>query len=385
MCVQRSAVRRIVTPFFDTTDARIIFPTPPFGQIREVLLWLCHFRLVVYIEGMGINEIGEKMKSAEFQELKDTVQDLTPRQRSQLVECLHRIDHIQEVNGLIENRVLNTPVCPKCGHDHIARWGNASGLQRYRCASCHVTFNALTGTPLARLRHKDKWLQYAQQLAEGSSLRKSAQVCGVHYNTTFRWRHRFLALPNLQKASKLVGIAEADETYFLESFKGRKHDMPRAPRMRGGVAAKRGLSAEQIPVLICRDRAGSTADFVLEKADKKHIEAALKPVLAVDSVLCTDSARALDSAVREIGITHRSINLSAGVRVINRVYHVQNVNAYGSRLKEWMRRFHGIATRYLPNYLGWRRLIDRNRGALSASTVLRAALGMYVVQQTTVT
>ncbi|NNM82900.1 MAG: IS1595 family transposase, partial [Burkholderiales bacterium] len=47
------------------------------------------------------------MKSAEFQELKDAVEDLTPRQRSQLVECLHRIDHIQEVNGLIENRVLN--------------------------------------------------------------------------------------------------------------------------------------------------------------------------------------------------------------------------------------------------------------------------------------
>ncbi len=34
--------------------------------------------------------------------------------------------------------------------------------------------------------------------------------------------------------------------------------------------------------------------------------------------------------------------VSAGVRVINRVYHVQNVNAYGSRLKEWMRRFHGV-------------------------------------------
>ncbi|NNM82713.1 MAG: IS1595 family transposase, partial [Burkholderiales bacterium] len=40
---------------------------------------------------------------------------------------------------------------------------------------------------------------------------------------------------------------------------------------------------------------------------------------------------------------------------------------------------------FLANYLGWRRLIDRNRGALSPSTVLRAALGMYAVQQTTVT
>lgn len=27
------------------------------------------------------------------------------------------------------------------------------------------------------------------------------------------------------------------------------------------------------------------------------------------------------------------------------VYHVQNVNAYDSRLKSWIRRFHGVATR----------------------------------------
>ena len=41
---------------------------------------------------------------------------------------------------------------------------------------------------------------------------------GGYGNTTFLWRHRFLALPNTQKATHLVGIAEADETYFFESF-----------------------------------------------------------------------------------------------------------------------------------------------------------------------
>src|SRR5487761_2739089 len=273
---------------------------------------------------MGIYEIGVTMKTDEFQGWAAELYELTPHQRGQVAECLHTIEHVQAIHTLIENRVLNSPVCPKCGHDHIARWGKASGLQRYRCASCHVTFNALTGTPLARLRHKDKWLGYAQQLTEGQSLRNSATACGVHRNTTFRWRHRFLALPREQKAATLVGIAEADETYFLESFKGRKHDMPRAPHQR--------------------------------------------------------SAKALDAAVREIGITHRPINLAAGIRVIGRVYHVQNVNAYGSRLKEWMRRFHGIATRYLANYLGWRRLIDRNHGSLSPTNVILAALGVSSFQ-----
>jgi hypothetical protein len=35
--------------------------------------------------------------------------------------------------------------------------------------------------------------------------------------------------------------------------------------------------------------------------------------------------------------------------------HINNVNAYHGRLKEWMRRFHGVATKNLPSYLSWRR------------------------------
>lgn len=325
------------------------------------------------------------MKIEEFQVLVSELGRLTPHQRGMLIDRLHKIEHVQAVSILVESRVLIKPLCPKCGHDHIARWGSASGLQRYRCAACRATFNALTGTPLARLRHKDKWLEYAQQMREGQSVRNSAAVCEVHRNTAFRWRHRFLILPNAQKATRLVGIAEADETFFLESFKGKKHGMTRDPHKRGGKASKRGLSAEQIPVLICRDRTGNTSDFVLEKADKEHISAALKPLLASDAVLCTDSGKALGATVREIGITHRPINLAAGIRVVGKVYHVQNVNAYDSRLKAWMIRFHGIATHYLANYLSWRRLIDPAHGALSPRAVLFAALGMNSVQQLTMT
>jgi hypothetical protein len=65
--------------------------------------------------------------------------------------------------------------------------------------------------------------------------------------------------------------------------------------------------------------------------------------------------------------------LSAGVRVSGAV-HVQNVNAYHSRFKEWLRRFHGVASCYLPNYLGWRWAVDAGRIS-SAEMLLRSALG----------
>ncbi len=62
---------------------------------------------------------------------------------------------------------------------------------------------------------------------------------------------------------------------------------------------------------------------------------------------------------RHAKIAHHPINIAAGQRVINKIYHIQNVNAYNSRLKRWIAKFHGVTTRYLGNYLGWHRMIDR--------------------------
>ena len=137
--------------------------------------------------------------------------------------------------------------CPHCGRDDVRPWGKAGGKPRYRCTSCRKTFNPLTGTPLAGLHHRDRWPDQAQALIAGETVAKAAERCKVAYTTAFRWRHRFLSALNLDKPLCLSGIVEADETFILESFKGKRRDLPRASRKRGGKAAKRGLSAEQIP------------------------------------------------------------------------------------------------------------------------------------------
>jgi len=54
---------------------------------------------------------------------------------------------------------------------------------------------------------------------------------------------------------------------------------------------------------------------------------------------------------------------------------VQNVNAYDSRLKTWMNRFHGVATQYLEHYLGWRRWLERWGQDNAPRVGLHAALG----------
>lgn len=217
-------------------------------------------------------------------------------------------------------------------------------------------------------------MNYSTALIEGLTVRASARRCRINKNTSFRWRHWFLALPAVTKADHLQGIIEADETFLPVSCKGQRH-LNRPPRKRGKQIHARGTGKNQVPVLVARDRSGATADFVLTATDRKAIEPPLQAILAKDAVLCSDGAVVYRSVARRLGITHRPVNLSAGIRVIAGAYHIQNVNAYDSRLKQWMKRFHGAATRYLENYLGWRRWLERWGEHNSPIVGIQAALG----------
>jgi transposase-like protein len=273
----------------------------------------------------------------------------------------------------IEASFVAAPKCPHCGSAAVKRWGSANGLRRYRCKQCGVTFNALTGTPLAQLHKRELWAGHAQALVEGISLRKVAARIGVDLTTAFRWRHRFLRAPKALKAKRLEGTVEADETYFLYSEKGARR-LSRRARKRGGVAKKRGLSSEQVPVLIARDRNAATTDEILNDRSTSSIAAVLEPIVAKSAILVSDGAQTYRAFAHQAGLPHVALNLSAGERTCG-IYHIQNVNNYGSRLKTWMRRFNGVATKYLDSYLGWHRLNDREGDTLNASRMLAAAWG----------
>lgn len=302
------------------------------------------------------------MRQRELTLLLSGLGKLTRSQRQLVIAELSAGERKTASIEVIEGAAGDKPGCPHCGGARVVKNGTSDGLQRHKCRACGRTFNALTGTPLARLRMKGRWLDQTAALRDGLSLTKACERLGVSRPTAFRWRHRFLATPKTVQARLLVGIAETDETYFLRSNKGQRKGLGRDPRKRGGKAEKRGLSKEQVPVLVARDRSGSTADFILAADDKTNVAAALKPILPKDTILCTDGSATLAAAARELGVTHRPVNLSAGIRVVAGVYHVQNVNAYDSRLKGWMRRFQGVATKYLDSYLGWFRAIDRSCG-----------------------
>lgn len=316
------------------------------------------------------------MNACDFERFTAQIDLLTSRQREKVLSLLSNGASRARVAEVVERAAMEHLSCPRCRSRHYHLHGKSDGLQRYRCVPCGKTFNALSGTPLTRLRLKSKWLDYSDCLLNSTTVRRAAAHLGIHKNTSFRWRHRFLTLPKTDRPLCLSGIAEADEIYFLESEKGARH-LERKPRRRGGAAAKRGISYEQVCVLVVRDRAGKTLDFVTGNGPvtKAQLKRCLPPVFDKDVLLVTDSNAAYRYFAREAGVTHQAVNLRAGIRVKGAI-HVQNVNAYHSRLREWMERFHGVATHYLPNYLGWRWVLDAKRIG-SPEALLRATIGAF--------
>jgi len=310
-----------------------------------------------------------------FDELMRYLPHLSGQQSETLRTLLERNGSLIQCVAVIEERGARMRQCPHCAGTRIYKHGMSAGLQRYLCLGCRKSFNALTGTPLAGLRLREKWLPYLQCMIDSKTVRASAAATGIHRNTSFRWRHRFLADAKRQRDVPLQGIVEADETYRLESQKGSRH-LTRPARRRGGHASRRGITNEHDCILVARDRGGATVDFVTGRGPvtKQQLSACLPKVLAADVLLVTDGAAAYPAFATAHDILHEAVNLRAGVRTRGAI-HVQNVNRYHSHFKTWLTRFNGVASRYLPNYLGWLYGRDGNRISTPVS-FLRASLLM---------
>ena len=56
--------------------------------------------------------------------------------------------------------------------------------------------------------------------------------------------------------------------------------------------------------------------------------------------------------------------------------HVNNVNAYHGRIKKWPAHFRAVATKNLPSYLSWRRMIEARSIKSSLETSIMGAIGL---------
>lgn len=313
------------------------------------------------------------MESGAFKKILEKLVELTRSQKAEVLTHLNAQDRTASVKELeIDFSELS---CPHCSSKSIGHWGFRNGLRRYRCKNCKKTFNSLTGTPLARLRKKHLWKDYAQGMLDSESLTDSSIRLDINKRTAFKWRHRFLENAQQNQPEKLSGIVENDETFFLESQKGCQLGLNRKARKRAGKASKRGLSDQQVCVFVSRDRNGNTYDQIFEKFNAEVLKEKFYPHLAKDALFCSDCKSVYKKFAKQNNIKHETLNASKGERVRDGIIHIQNINSYHSRLKNWVENFRGVATKYLASYLAWFRTMEETNTKFSPELILATAKG----------
>jgi len=249
------------------------------------------------------------------------------------------------------------PDCPHCGSKSVVLDGKQCGKQRYWCKSCNKSFVPTTNTLMSE-SHFDReiWESIIEDTFNGLSIDDSADYWQIHHSTVFRMRHKILlALEYLEECNptELKNIAELDETYVLESEKGKKFDenATRAPRKRGSKASKRGLSEEQ--VCICtgveRNKGSSYAVTVNRaKPSNDEIKEAFSGHIEEGTVLFTDGLKgyrvleeSVDCVVNGVAVEKMKKSKTASLN---------NVNSFHSFIKTRYHDYRGVASKYINRY-----------------------------------
>ena len=278
---------------------------------------------------------------------------------------------LDELDPDTEDPTTDYPAeCPHCQHQDIVRNGSINNTSRFKCKECAKTFAFNTN----KLRYKSRksrafWSQYIDLMFLGLSVRKLVAEMGnrglsICQNTAFYWRHKILNLLRRATRTNLSGTVEADETFFLLSFKGQKGpkrgpaDLGRPPRKRGAAASKRGISNEQVCVstAVARNGGSYLKPVCLGRMSIRDFQQNLaQHINWSNATLMTDGHNAYVPPASAGAVLHVRVRQHGqGAK------HINTVNNAHSQLKKFMARFNGVATKYLDNYLAWFQWRNRN-------------------------
>ena len=237
--------------------------------------------------------------------------------------------------------------------ENIVKYGFKNGHQRFKCKNCGRIFNEITNSVfMCSKKSFDIWEKYIECMINEFTIRKSAKICGICITTAFVWRHKILdVLSRKIDSVKLSGVVEVDETFFPISYKGSRH-LPRPARKRGGMDSKRGVSGEKVCISCGIDRNKNVYGRVsnLGKITKDKLNKVFNGKISKDSIICSDGEKSYKDFVKEHDYKH--IVIKSG-RYKNGIYHLNHINAYHNGLKGFIRKFNGVSTKYLNNYIVW--------------------------------
>jgi transposase-like protein len=212
------------------------------------------------------------------------------------------------------------------------------------CKDCRKSF-ALTAKTAIQNSHSSPtvWKQVISDTINGVAIDATADNLNLHHETVFNMRHKILYAVEqsiIANPTELSGVCEADETYVLESEKGRKfpESYHRKPRKHGAIASKRGISNEY--VCVCTSVAGNGKNLAVAvnraSPSKSEILEVFGERVANDTVILCDGKQEYEVLEDKCTVAHTK--------------RINKVNGFHSFIKERLDAMRGVATVYLKCY-----------------------------------
>lgn len=252
--------------------------------------------------------------------------------------------HNQDVNDIssfsLEQTFINSRECPHCGSHHVLSNGNYKGRKRYLCKACGKSYNDLTSTPFSGIHDLNKIMKYLNCMISGSSIRKAAGIVNVSNTTSFNWRHKLLNGLNILPSPKMKNVKEMMELKLPYSHKGQK-----------SILTERQRKVQISALFIC-DRTGKldSDSITLSQRTRNPLFDRISEMSNehTDLICPTNFCNIIDSS-------------KTNIKTTNSIYTKPNlINQIITLWQAWMKRFHGVASKYLSNYLHWFDYLDNS-------------------------
>ena len=264
---------------------------------------------------------------------------------------------LKEASTLVSEKRKNKP-CPHCGGTHVYKRGIKDGSQTYSCRGCGKWYRETTGTPLYNIQKKDKWQSYLGFMEKGYPIKTIAKELGISIQTSFDWRHKILASLEQFVPKKLTDTVECDELEMSLSNKGERN-LDRKPRKRASdFKRNEGEGVVSTVQVITAVERGSGKKFFKvvqsKRLSKEQISSALDGKITDGSTLITDKHRSYVSYIKDNEeIKHKRLLAKEHVDRKDKSINLQKVNNIHSQVRDFIKPFKGVSSKYLQNYLNW--------------------------------
>ena len=240
------------------------------------------------------------------------------------------------VDDLLKKEVCckqNVDVCPHCKSNVYIKYGKFNGIQRFKCKECNKTFSLSTNFVWSYSKKKaSDWFRFCELILEKKVLRECAEILDMSITTAFIWRHKILErLKKIQSEFILKGNVHMVKTTTKENFKGNR-EIETDVREKVIVVSANGDMDTMLSIPLCK-RVWSFKAF----------EEKVLPRISEGSKIIPYTDRYIYLAAKKYGG-----DLDKEVPEDNET--MKNFNAI---YKSWFKKFRGVATKYLSNYLSW--------------------------------